>query len=160
MVLQNPETAKQIREIRHLHLLAAKSTLGLDTFLSPSILGFYCFILLENFMVFQDILQINGNPFQIAIRAFMSIVTLVQITYYLVSVNRHASYCYQNVYWLSFKNYSKEAKIEINIFLQQLGPSDIGLSLGKVCLITPEFISNLATLMLSLGLAAPGLNRS
>uniref|UniRef100_T1KRK4 Gustatory receptor n=2 Tax=Tetranychus urticae TaxID=32264 RepID=T1KRK4_TETUR len=137
-----------------------KSIRYIDKFLTYAILVFYLYFIGHCIFVFNEFFQVSGSIYwrlYNVFRFFGESSYLVLTTYHLVRVHQLSVQMFAKVYDLSYSlaSDSFEAVNEINLFLFRIDRNDVGFTFAGLCLVSPSFVSSLASIALTLGLALP-----
>uniref|UniRef100_T1KRK0 Gustatory receptor n=1 Tax=Tetranychus urticae TaxID=32264 RepID=T1KRK0_TETUR len=149
------------RIIRLHYKKTTKSINCMNTFLTVAICTFYLYFIGHCIFAFGIILSYTSstNLLSYAITRFLGgTCYLVFTTYHLVRVNQLSVQMFDRVYDFSFSLNSSHSIItmnEINLFLLRVNRNDVGFTFAGLCLVSPSFVSSLATISLSIGLALP-----
>uniref|UniRef100_T1JU71 Gustatory receptor n=1 Tax=Tetranychus urticae TaxID=32264 RepID=T1JU71_TETUR len=133
----------------------------MDKFLTFAIFVFYFYFTGHCVLIVGEILDTDSSIYFILwliFNLFGELSYLVLITYHLVSVNQNSARIFDKVYQISFSlnsSHSIQTMNEINLLLLRINRNDVGFTFAGLCMVSPSFISSLATISLTLGLALP-----
>uniref|UniRef100_T1KRJ9 Gustatory receptor n=1 Tax=Tetranychus urticae TaxID=32264 RepID=T1KRJ9_TETUR len=154
---------RMARSTRVYYIKAIKSIRYMNKFLAYAILVFYLHFIGHCIFIFSSTFAIGQSAFMLCysvFRMFGEGSYLVLVTYHLIRVNQLSVQIFDRVYQLSFSfnsDQSIEAINEINLFLLRINRNDVGFTFAGLCLVSPSFVSSLATISLTLGLALPSI---
>uniref|UniRef100_T1KEJ4 Gustatory receptor n=1 Tax=Tetranychus urticae TaxID=32264 RepID=T1KEJ4_TETUR len=109
------------------------------------------------------------GQFSVSEGTFMDVLTVIfrllgetiyigSITHYLVHINKLSDKIFEKVYSLTLnRSRTVEYNDEINLFLLRVGRNDVGFRFANLFVMTPAFVSSLATISLTLVLTLPSL---
>uniref|UniRef100_T1JW28 Gustatory receptor n=1 Tax=Tetranychus urticae TaxID=32264 RepID=T1JW28_TETUR len=143
----------EMQKIRQLYDVAIGKTRKLDSLLFW-VLPVYYFTCIGSFqldLVFI-IYEFNHLYTMFMVR---ELVTLVFLTFHIANINRLANEAFNQVYSLSYKVESIEMQNELRFFFTRIRRGDVGLTILKIVLITPAFVTSFGTLSLTIALAIP-----
>uniref|UniRef100_T1KRJ6 Gustatory receptor n=1 Tax=Tetranychus urticae TaxID=32264 RepID=T1KRJ6_TETUR len=164
--LSSPLTINRMAKSTRLYYIKTiKSIIYMDKFLSYAVLVFYLYFIGHCIFIFSSTLNIGHSLYMLCysvFRFFGESSYLVLVTYHLIRVNQLSVQIFDKVYQLSF-SFSSDQSIaavnEINLFLLRVNRNDVGFTFAGLCLVSPSFVSSLATISLTLGLALPSFSR-
>uniref|UniRef100_T1KL55 Gustatory receptor n=1 Tax=Tetranychus urticae TaxID=32264 RepID=T1KL55_TETUR len=148
-------TIEKIREVRSMYSIAAVITEKMDSFLRFPIAIFSAFFIIANFIFFVRVwteFSIIGLARYILRFSIFSFVIWNMIYIHYLT---HKSF--DEVYSLSYGKHTFQVNNEIHLFLDRIGQSNVGFSFLKISLITPTFVTSLASLTLTFVLSLPSL---
>uniref|UniRef100_T1KRG7 Gustatory receptor n=1 Tax=Tetranychus urticae TaxID=32264 RepID=T1KRG7_TETUR len=153
---------RMARVTRSYYFETIKSIRYMDKFLAFAVLVFYfyfsgrCIFLFGRFFQGSSTIYLQIYNF---FRFFGEASYLVLVTYHLARVNRLSVKIFDKVYALTHSSNSDsvESINEINLFLLRIDRNDVGFTFAGLCLVSPSFVSSLATISLTVGLALPNL---
>ncbi|XP_053205405.1 uncharacterized protein LOC128389800 isoform X2 [Panonychus citri] len=153
-----PDLLKRIYNTRLTYIEGIQITRKLDCYLSIFITCFYVQSTIICYLNFVEIFHDN-TPFLLK-NLFISgqAFYIIFITCHFVYVNCLSVKCYDQVYQLSLcSSISQQVTTEVNFFLDRINRQDLGFTFANLFVITPSFVSSLATISLTLALATPDL---
>ncbi|XP_025017239.1 uncharacterized protein LOC112539178 [Tetranychus urticae] len=148
-------TIEEIREVRSMYSIAAVITEKMDSFHKYPIASFFAFYIISSFIFFVQV----WNEFSLIgfIRFVLRISILLFVTWNMIYIH-HLSYkSFDEVYSLSYGKNPFHVNNEIHLFLDRIGQSNVGFSFLKISLITPTFVTSLASATLTFVLSLPSL---
>uniref|UniRef100_T1KCM1 Gustatory receptor n=1 Tax=Tetranychus urticae TaxID=32264 RepID=T1KCM1_TETUR len=155
--LENIErlTITKLRKCRSMYSIAAATTQKMDSFLQFPLFNFYSCL----FTAFQLNLVINCHePTTVGIiRISIQFLHMAFTTFNMVYINYLSNQCFDHVHSLSYKTRSLPINNEVQLFIDRIEHSKVGFSFLKISLITPTFVTSMASLTLTIALSAPTL---
>uniref|UniRef100_T1KPJ8 Gustatory receptor n=1 Tax=Tetranychus urticae TaxID=32264 RepID=T1KPJ8_TETUR len=150
------------KSLRLYYSKTVESVRIMDKFLAFAIFVFYLYFTGHCILIVGEILDASRCSIYYTLwmifRFFGESSYLVLITYHLVCVNQSSTRIFDKVYQLSFSLDSSHSIVtmnEINLFLLRTNRNDVGFTFAGLCMVSPSFVSSLATISLTLGLALP-----
>ncbi|XP_025017503.1 uncharacterized protein LOC112539315 [Tetranychus urticae] len=151
-----------IKSVRDIHSQTIEFTRQLDSFFRLKVLNTF------GYLAIYSICNIGllAAPDQTMIR----ILTLIGRAIFIATILCLSSYHFARVNYLSIQVYNKvhdfslsrnlirsiETMNEIKLFLLRISRDDVGFTLAGQCVVSVNFISSLAIITLTIGLALPG----
>uniref|UniRef100_A0A158P5J9 Gustatory receptor n=1 Tax=Tetranychus urticae TaxID=32264 RepID=A0A158P5J9_TETUR len=132
-----------------------------DNLLSFLITGFYIFFVGYCFAIIGQFSMSDGtfiDVLTVIFRLFGETIYIGSMTHYLVNINKLSDKIFEKVYSLTLnRSRTVEYNDEINLFLLRVGRNDVGFRFANLFVMTPAFVSSLATISLTLVLTLPSL---
>ncbi|XP_053200738.1 uncharacterized protein LOC128385835 [Panonychus citri] len=151
---------EKMRSCRLMYIKIIKTARYADKFFTLTLLTFYLFFVGLWLFIVRAIFVTTQSFINLilTIARFIGESTyLLLITYHLIRVNQLSNKLFKKVYALSFDLKSFEFTNEVNLFLLRISRHDVGFRFGRLLFITPNFVSSLATISLTIGLALASL---
>uniref|UniRef100_T1KRJ8 Gustatory receptor n=1 Tax=Tetranychus urticae TaxID=32264 RepID=T1KRJ8_TETUR len=151
-----------VKSLRLLHVQIIESIIIINKFYRYNILSTYVYSVGHN-VCLLGILSHSGqsiSKFPYYVKFIEQLFHLMLITFHMVRVNQLSVRVFDRVYKLSLSlnsSHSTATMNEINLFLLRIHRNDVGFTFAGLCLIAPSFISSLASIALTIGLALPSL---
>ncbi|XP_015787281.1 uncharacterized protein LOC107364451 isoform X2 [Tetranychus urticae] len=156
---RSPLSSHKIQTFRQMYSQTGEIIANIDSFLVLTVLGLYIYLVAT--CHFNLVKLFHGEKTSESIMGLIFFgshtVYLIFMTFHFVHVNLLSVKCYETVYSLSFGYYSPEIINEIRLFLERIGRHDVGFTFAKIFVISSNFVSSLATISLTIALAAPNL---
>uniref|UniRef100_T1KAI7 Gustatory receptor n=1 Tax=Tetranychus urticae TaxID=32264 RepID=T1KAI7_TETUR len=146
---------EKLQPIRQLYDIAAEKTRKLDSLLFMILCAYYCGCLQVYEINFAGL--INNYSYIRLLVIVRETLILIYITFHVANINRLANGAFNKVYSISYKAHSLAIITEIRYFLIRIGRNDVGLTLLKIVLITPSFVTSILTLSLTIALSIPSI---
>uniref|UniRef100_T1JW34 Gustatory receptor n=1 Tax=Tetranychus urticae TaxID=32264 RepID=T1JW34_TETUR len=143
----------EMQKIRKLYDVAIEKTRKLDSLLFW-VLPVYYFTCIGSFQMNLVFIIYEYNPVSLMLM-MREVVTLVLLTFHIANINQLANEAFNQVYSLSYKVESVEMQNELRFFFTRINRGDVGLTILKIVLITPAFVTSFGTLSLTIALAIP-----
>uniref|UniRef100_T1KL57 Gustatory receptor n=1 Tax=Tetranychus urticae TaxID=32264 RepID=T1KL57_TETUR len=148
-------TIDKIREVRSMYSIAAVITEKMDSFLRFPIAIFFGFYIMANFIFFvQFWTELSLNKL---IRFVWRCTVLALVISNMIYIHYLSHKSFDGVYALSYGKHPLQVNNEIHLFLDRIGQSNVGFSFLKISLITPTFVTSLASATLTFVLSLPSL---
>uniref|UniRef100_T1KAL2 Gustatory receptor n=1 Tax=Tetranychus urticae TaxID=32264 RepID=T1KAL2_TETUR len=148
-------TSDEILEVRSMYSIAAVVTEKMDSFLRLPIFYFCSLYIITYFIL---LVQFWHKPNIVGfLRLAIRFANLFLVIWNMTYIHYLSTQCFHDVYSLSYEKHSSQVNDEIHLFLDRIAQSNVGFSFLKVSLITPTFITSLASLNLTFVLALPSL---
>uniref|UniRef100_T1JW31 Gustatory receptor n=1 Tax=Tetranychus urticae TaxID=32264 RepID=T1JW31_TETUR len=144
---------EEMQRIRQLYDAAIGKTRKLDSLLFW-ILPVYYFFCIGSFQLNLIFIIYEYQPLHLMFMV-REVVALILVTFHIANINRLANAAFNQVYSLSYKVESIEMQNEIRFFFTRIKRGDVGLTILKIVLITPTFVTSFGTLLLTIALAIP-----
>uniref|UniRef100_T1KAI8 Gustatory receptor n=1 Tax=Tetranychus urticae TaxID=32264 RepID=T1KAI8_TETUR len=148
---------EELQKVRQLYDIAVKKTRKLDSLLFMVLPAYYLACLVSYELHFAALINKYDHIHLIII--VREALTLIFVILYVANINRLANKQFNRVYSLSYKAHSLEIMNEIRYFLTRIRRNDVGLTLLKIVLITPAFVTSIATISLTIALSIPTIFR-
>uniref|UniRef100_T1KRK6 Gustatory receptor n=1 Tax=Tetranychus urticae TaxID=32264 RepID=T1KRK6_TETUR len=149
------------KSIRLYYSETIRSIRYMDRYLTYAILVFYSYFIGHCIFLFGTLFYSNQSTYIFFMSVFefcIKSLYLFLVTYHLIRVNQLSVQMFDKVYDLSYSlnaDLSRRSINEINLFLLRIGRNDVGFTLAGLCLVSPSFVSSVATISLTIGLALP-----
>uniref|UniRef100_T1KCM4 Gustatory receptor n=1 Tax=Tetranychus urticae TaxID=32264 RepID=T1KCM4_TETUR len=151
----NGLSIEHIRKVRRLYCIAVETTEKFNSLLWPVISTYFVFSFVSVHFIFAKAIADASFVTILVCAGYLSVFILV--AYNMVYINHLATRIYQSAYSLSYKTDLLFAKKEVQLFLTRIERSDVGFTFLDLFVITPTCATTLATISLTLALAAPFL---
>uniref|UniRef100_T1KCM2 Gustatory receptor n=1 Tax=Tetranychus urticae TaxID=32264 RepID=T1KCM2_TETUR len=148
-------TLTEIRECRSMFVIAAVTTHKMDSFLRFPIFSYYSFLFILFNVHFVNMLR--EPTVENLIMVTTQSLHLVFVTFNIIYINYLSNKCFDVVYSLAYKTRSLPVHNEVLLFIDRIEHSKVGFSFLKISLITPTFVTSMASLTLTIALSAPTL---
>uniref|UniRef100_T1K0I5 Gustatory receptor n=1 Tax=Tetranychus urticae TaxID=32264 RepID=T1K0I5_TETUR len=149
----------QIKIYRSYYSLTIRATQSAETFLCYYLTIVYIEFIYSNLVnnIFNLASPTNSlaDSLQILCYNLSTTTYLFYLTYNLIKVNYFSHKGSEDLYELSLLTDDNQCKQEIELFLYRMSKKDVGFTFSKLFVITPNFITSLFTLALTLILASP-----
>uniref|UniRef100_T1KKR7 Gustatory receptor n=1 Tax=Tetranychus urticae TaxID=32264 RepID=T1KKR7_TETUR len=106
--------------------------------------------------VYSRLIFKSGSFVQLMFGA-TSFVGMSYLTLNLIHVNTQSNNILEQLYEISFHSYDLSFRQQLDFCLYRLSKRDVGFTYGNMFVITPNFITSLATITLSIVLAIPNV---
>ncbi|XP_025016797.1 uncharacterized protein LOC112538943 [Tetranychus urticae] len=151
-----------LKRNRSLFMKATEASKCIDSFFFLITFSYYVYFALNCIFSFDFFFESIYDSWYMLIRHLIRMIGefsyMLIVTYAFVHVNQLSVGIFDKVYSLTLtKSGSFEYSNEINLFLLRVGRFDAGFTFAGLFVITPSFVSSLATISLTLGLAIPSL---
>uniref|UniRef100_T1KCM3 Gustatory receptor n=1 Tax=Tetranychus urticae TaxID=32264 RepID=T1KCM3_TETUR len=146
-------SVNNVRQIRHLYCLAVEITEKFDYLLLPVTCFNFAFSLIEGHFAFANAIKYHNLTALLTCIGEFSILLLIVLQ--MISINHRATRIYEKVYSFSFRTDSLNASKEVQLLLVRIAHADVGLTFLGIFVITPTCVTSLATISLTIALAAP-----
>uniref|UniRef100_T1JW35 Gustatory receptor n=1 Tax=Tetranychus urticae TaxID=32264 RepID=T1JW35_TETUR len=144
---------EEMQQIRQLYDIAIGKTRKLDSLLFW-VLPVYYFTCIGSFQLHLVFMIYEYKPISLILMV-RELFTLILVTFHIANINRLANETFNQVYSLSYKVESIEMQNELRFFFTRIRRGDVGLTILKIVLITPGFVTSFGTLLLTIALAIP-----
>uniref|UniRef100_T1JW37 Gustatory receptor n=1 Tax=Tetranychus urticae TaxID=32264 RepID=T1JW37_TETUR len=148
-------TLPEIRKIRRLYCIAIENTEKINSLSMPYIAFYFVLSLVESHFAF--IYTIANPTLYVMLICIAELSTFSLVIYHMIYINYLATRIYEQVYSFSFKTESLVVSKEIQMFLTRIALANVGLTFLDIFVITPTCSTSLATISLTIALAAPTL---
>uniref|UniRef100_T1JW22 Gustatory receptor n=1 Tax=Tetranychus urticae TaxID=32264 RepID=T1JW22_TETUR len=144
---------EEMQQIRQLYDVAIGKTRKLDSLLSW-VLPVYYFTCIGSFQWNLIFIIYEYKPIHLMLMV-RELFALILLTFHIANINQLANEAFNQVYSLSYKVESVEMQNEMRFFFTRIRRGDVGLTILKIVLITPAFVTSFGTLLLTIALAIP-----
>uniref|UniRef100_T1KDN9 Gustatory receptor n=1 Tax=Tetranychus urticae TaxID=32264 RepID=T1KDN9_TETUR len=151
-----------LRLNRSLYMKTTEASKCINSFFFTITFSYYVYFALNCIFTFDFFFEPIYDSWYMLVRHLIRMIGqfsyMLIVTYAFVHVNQLSVGIFDKVYSLTLtKSGSFEYSNEINLFLLRVGRFDAGFTFAGLFVITPSFVSSLATISLTLGLAIPTL---
>ncbi|XP_025016796.1 uncharacterized protein LOC112538941 [Tetranychus urticae] len=162
--IREENIAPLLRLNRLLYVKATDASKCINSFFFLIIFSYYVYFALNCIFSFDFFFESIKDSWYMLIRHLIRMIGqfsyMLIVTYAFIHVNQLSVGIFDKVYSLTLTTSgSFEYSNEINLFLLRVGRFDAGFTFAGLFVITPSFVSSLATISLTLGLAIPSLFR-
>uniref|UniRef100_T1JW30 Gustatory receptor n=2 Tax=Tetranychus urticae TaxID=32264 RepID=T1JW30_TETUR len=144
---------EEIQQIRQLYDKAIGKTRKLDSLLF-CVLPVYYLTCIGSFQLNLVLVIYEFNHLYLMLMV-REVFSLILLTFHIANINRLANEAFNQVYSLSYKVESIEMQNEMRFFFTRIKRGDVGLTILKIVLLTPTFVTSFGTLLLTIALAIP-----
>ncbi|XP_025017508.1 uncharacterized protein LOC112539317 [Tetranychus urticae] len=151
-----------IKSVRHMHSQTIQFSRKIDSFFRLTLLNTLGFLTIYSICNIGLILAPNQTMMRVLTiigKAILFLAILSVSVYHFARVNYLSLQIFNKVYDLSLSPNlvrSIETMNEINLFLFRIRRDDVGFTFAGLCVVSVNFISSLAIIALTIGLALPG----
>uniref|UniRef100_T1KTH9 Gustatory receptor n=1 Tax=Tetranychus urticae TaxID=32264 RepID=T1KTH9_TETUR len=148
---------EEMQKIRQLYDVAIGKTRKLDSLLFW-VLPVYYFTCIGTFQLNLIFIIYEYKPINLMLMV-REVFALILLTFHIANINRLANEAFNQVYSLSYKVESIEMQNEMRFFFTRIRRGNVGLTILKIVLITPAFVTSFGTLLLTIALSIPTISR-
>uniref|UniRef100_T1KCM5 Gustatory receptor n=1 Tax=Tetranychus urticae TaxID=32264 RepID=T1KCM5_TETUR len=151
----NALSINDIRKVRRLYCFAVETTEKLNYLFMP-VIAFY--FVMSTVKSHFSIVHVISDPSIVTLgTSLLEFTNFILVTYHMIYVNHLSTRIYQSVYSLTYKTDSLFANKEVHLFLLRIERGDVGFTFLDLFVITPTYVTTLATISLTIALATPAL---